>query len=102
MGVKRWPVKEITRAEMDKILDSEGDTYEPRGLFICTEMIGGVEVYTAMRNIDGEGMTEDFVTHMSAVRWLHGFAVSDRMLYKPLTVARVAKMLREKQADGEW
>lgn len=100
MAGKRVPVKEITRAEMDKILDSPGETYEPRGLFLCQEVIGGVDVYTAMRNIHGEGITEDFVTHTSAVRWLHGFSVSDRLLYKPLTVAQVAKMLRE-QGDGE-
>lgn len=99
MATKRVPVVEISRAEMDKILDSPGETYEPRGLFLSTECVGGVAVYTAMRNIDGEGLTEDFTTHMAAVRWLHNFPVTERYIYKPLTMDRVAKIVEGMQGE---
>lgn len=99
MVSKRVPVVEISREEMDKILDSPGETYEPRGLFLCTECVGGVAVYTAMRNIDGEGLTEDFTTHMAAVRWLHNFPVTERYIYKPLTMDRVAKIVEGMQDE---
>lgn len=99
MASKRVPVVEISREEMDKILDSPGETYEPRGLFLCTERVGGVAVYTAMRNIDGEGLTEDFTTHMAAVRWLHNFPVTERYIYKPLTMDRVAKIVEGMQGE---
>lgn len=99
MASKRVPVVEISRKKMNKILDSPGETYEPRGLFLCVENVGGVAVYTAMRNIDGEGMTEDFTTHMAAVRWLHNFPVTERYIYKPLTMSRVAKIVEGMQSE---
>lgn len=100
MAGKRVPVTEITRAEMDRILDSEGETYEPRGLFICQETVGGVLIYTAMRNIDGEGQTEDFVNRTVAVRWLHGLKTCDKWIYKPPTFSRIQNIL-ESFENGE-
>lgn len=99
MATKRVPVVEISREEMNKILDGPGETYEPRGLFLCVENVGGVAVHTAMRNIDGEGLTEDFTTHMAAVRWLHNLTVSERYIYKPLTMDRVAKIVEGMQGE---
>lgn len=99
MASKRVPVAEISREKMNEILDSPGETYEPRGLFLCTENVGGVAVYTAMRNTDGGGLTEDFTTHRAAVRWLHNFPVTEQYIYKPLTMDRVAKIVEEMQRE---
>lgn len=100
MARKRVSVTEITRAEMNKILDSEGETYEPRGLFLCQEAVGGVLIYTAMRNLDGEGLTEDFVNRSVAVRWLHGLKACDKWIYRPPTFSRIQKIL-EAAGDGK-
>lgn len=94
-------MQEVTRAYMDKILDSTGETYEPRGLFLCSEVIGGVTVYTAMRNLNGEGLTEDFISHLVAVRWLHGIPTSEKSIYKPLTVDRISRILEEMNGESK-
>lgn len=101
MASRRVPVVEISREKMDEILDSPGATYEPRGLFLSTECVGGVAVYTAMRNLNGEGLTEDFTTHVAAVRWLHNFPVTERYIYKPLTMDRVARIVEGMAGNGE-
>lgn len=41
--------KRVSREYLDRILDSPGETYEPRGLFLCDQWIGGVQIWTAMR-----------------------------------------------------
>lgn len=74
--------KYITREALDMMLDSPGETYEPRGLFICWQEIDGQNVWTAMRNENGEGLTEDFKTKRSAVLWLHGHVVGERNYWK--------------------
>lgn len=43
----------VSREFLDKVLDSPGETYEPRGLFLCRQEIDGEEVWTAMRNENG-------------------------------------------------
>lgn len=39
--------KFISREKLDEMLDSPGETYEPRGLFICLDKVDGEWVYTA-------------------------------------------------------
>lgn len=73
----------VSRAFLDRVLDSPGPTYEPRGLFLCWQEIDGEDVWTAMRNRDGEGLTEDFVKKSAAVRWLHGYVVGKDKYWTP-------------------
>lgn len=74
----------LKRHELDGILSQSGETYEPRGLFVCRDRIGdGVTVYTAVRNLDGSGETEEFRNLSGAVRWLHGLTFYERSLYRP-------------------
>jgi hypothetical protein len=70
--------KMLTREELDEILDSPGDTYEPRGLFVCWDQVDGQDVWTAVNNINGDAVTDEFIDRRSAVRWLHGYPVLDR------------------------
>lgn len=68
-------VKRISRAELDAILNSEGDTYEPRGLFVVEEDVDGRMICTAVNNTNGDAVTEEFASRQPAVRWLHGYTV---------------------------
>ena len=73
----------LDRQELDGILSQRGETYEPRGLYICRDRIGsGTTVYTAMRNLDGSGTTEEFCGLCGAVHWLHGKKVLARSFYR--------------------
>ncbi len=73
--------KFISRERMNKILDSLGETYEPRGLFICMDKVDRMWVYTAVNNLNGDAITDEFITKRSAVRWLHGHPVTDEQRY---------------------
>lgn len=75
--------KMISREKLDAILDSPGELYEPFGNFICMQEIDGQTVWTAMKNEHGEGLTEDFVARIPAVRWLNGSAVREKNFWKP-------------------
>lgn len=75
--------KLILRSALDKILDSPGETYEPRGLFICSDEVDGETVYTAVNNLGGDAITEEFTNRRSAVRWLHGNPVSADQYWRP-------------------
>ena len=75
--------KRVSREFLDRVLDSPGETYEPRGLFLCRQEIDGEEVWTAMRNENGEGLTEDFNSRKPAVRWLHGSGASEGAFWRP-------------------
>jgi hypothetical protein len=70
--------KIISREYANRILDSPGEKYEPYGKFLVEEMIDGEAVWTAIDNSDGEAFTEEFKTRHAAVRWLHGYTVTDR------------------------
>lgn len=73
----------LTREEFNKILDSPGETYEPRGLFLCRDWLScGKFVWSAMRNMDGAGETEEFFERRSAIRWLHGHPVGEAQFYR--------------------
>ncbi len=74
----------IKRESLDRMLDSPGATYEPRGLFICEEQIDGVLVYVAVNNLNGDALTDEFLNRRSAVRWLHGYPVTDEQRYMPV------------------
>lgn len=73
----------VSREFLDRVLDSPGESYEPRGLFLCRQEIDGEEVWTAMRNENGEGLTEDFKSRKPAVRWLHGYGASEGAYWTP-------------------
>lgn len=81
----------VSREMVDIILDSDGDTYEPRGLFICVDIVDDEKVYTAVRNLDGSGETEEFRNKRAAIRWLEGYKVHEKCFYRP----------REKDRDVE-
>ena len=70
--MKRLACKDLTRPELDEILNSPGEKYEPFGLFICCDKIDETDVWTAVDNSAGAAITEEFGSHNSAVRWLHG------------------------------
>lgn len=78
--------KRVSREFLDRILDSPGETYEPRGLFLCDQWIGGVQIWTAMRNLDGEGETEDFLHRRTAVMWLNGKEFGESAFWRPKQV----------------
>lgn len=69
----REKVTKITREQLDAMLDTDGDTYEPRGLFIVEEYVDGHMVYTAVNNKNGDALTEEFSVGRTATRWLHGY-----------------------------
>ena len=75
--------KRVSREFMDNVLDSPGVTYEPRGLFLCDQYIGGERIWTAMRNLDGEGLTEDFACKRTAVLWMHGHEFKEETYWRP-------------------
>ena len=80
-----WDPKDIitiNRNMLNDILDSDGATYEPRGLFICKDTVDGEDVYTALKNLDGSGETEEFKSRWSAAKWLQGHNVGKRCLYR--------------------
>jgi transcriptional regulator with XRE-family HTH domain len=60
-------VEDISREKADELLASKGDTYEPRGLFVVRDFVGGDEVFTAIQNLDGTAETEEFTRHRAAV-----------------------------------
>ena len=72
----------VGREMINMILDSEGDTYEPRGLFVCMDIVDGERVYTAVRNLDGSGETEEFRNKRAAERWLEGYPVQSKCFYR--------------------
>lgn len=72
----------ITRDKANELLDSPGETYEPRGLFVVCDVIGGKKVYTAIQNLDGTAETEEFTTERAAERWLQGHSVDPKWIYK--------------------
>lgn len=74
----------VSREMVDRILDSEGETYEPRGLFMCADVVDGEKVYTAVKNLDGSGETEDFRNKRAAQRWLEGCKVHGKCFYRPV------------------
>lgn len=90
--------KRVSREFLDRILDSPGKTYEPRGLFLCDQWIGGVQIWTAMRNLDGEGETEDFLHRRTAVMWLNGHAFGESAFWRPdalqAEIARIEEVIR--------
>lgn len=75
--------KRVSREFLDRVLDSPGETYEPRGLFLCDQYIDGERIWTAMRNENGEGLTEDFVSKRTAVLWLRGHEFKAETYWKP-------------------
>lgn len=75
--------KFISREKLDEMLDSPGEKYEPRGLFICLDKVDGEWVYTAVNNRNGDALTDEFINKRSAVRWLHGHPVTDEQRYRP-------------------
>lgn len=89
----------MSREFLDRVLDSPGESYEPRGLFLCRQEIDGEEVWTAMRNENGEGLTEDFKSRKPAVRWLHGYGASEGAYWTPdekrKETRKIEKMLTE-------
>ncbi len=89
----------VSREFLDRVLDSSGESYEPRGLFLCRQEIDGEEVWTAMRNENGEGLTEDFKSRKPAVRWLHGYGASEGAYWTPggkkQGVRRLEKIITE-------
>lgn len=74
----------VSREMVDIILDSDGETYEPRGLFICVDIVDGEKVYTAVKNLDGSGETEEFRNKRAAQRWLVGYKVHEKCFYRPV------------------
>lgn len=74
--------KMVSRRELNQILDSPGETYEPRGLFLCWDLVDDKDVWTAVNNIQGDAITEEFIDKRSAVRWLHGHAVAEKQKYR--------------------
>ena len=94
--------KVISRRKMDEMLDEPGVgvEYRPLGMFVCVEEVDGEWVYTAMDNRNGQALTEDFITKRAAVRWLHGYAVSDEQRWKPKSES-VSRALRMAQLAGK-
>lgn len=89
-----WSYFFLKRHELDGILAQSGDTYEPRGMFVCRDRLDdGVTVYTAMRNLDGGGATEEFRNVSAAVRWLYGLPFYPSSLYRD--AARTDKELED-------
>ena len=85
----------VSREFLDRVLDSTGETYEPRGLFLCGQEIDGEEVWTAMRNENGEGLTEDFKSRKPAVRWLHGYGASEGAYWTPDKTKREVRKIKK-------
>ena len=85
----------MSREFLDRVLDSPGESYEPRGLFLCRQEIDGEEVWTAMRNENGEGLTEDFKSRKPAVRWLHGYGASEGAYWKPDKTKREVRKIEK-------
>lgn len=85
----------VSREFLDRVLDSPGESYEPRGLFLCRQEIDGEEVWTAMRNENGEGLTEDFKSRKPAVRWLHGYGASDGAYWTPDKTKREVRKIEK-------
>lgn len=75
--------KMISREKFDAILDAPGKLYEPFGNYICMQEIHGQTVWTAMKNENGEGLTEDFTSRNAAARWINGTYVSEKSFWKP-------------------
>ena len=73
-----YKIETVTRAFLDKLFDSEGEKYEPFGLFIAQDEVDGKTVYVAVDNAEGEALTEEFRTRQMAVMWLHGYSVLNR------------------------
>lgn len=69
---ERSGIKELTRPELDEILNSPGEKYEPLGLYVCPDEVG-CTIWTAVDNSTGDAWTEEFGSRMMAVRWLHGY-----------------------------
>lgn len=78
---KRTYIREITKAEMEKILNAwRGILYRDTekkwgGLFICTIERKGFHPihkyrYIAIDDSDGNAHVEEFKTHEAAVKWL--------------------------------
>ena len=53
-------IKELTRPELDEILNSPGEKYEPLGLYACPDDDNGTIIWTAVDNSTGDAWTEEF------------------------------------------
>ena len=70
-------IKKIDRPDLDRLLASPGEKYEPFGLFLCPDDVGNAVIWTAVDNSTGEAWTEEFGGRNTAVKWLHGYAVKN-------------------------
>lgn len=75
MSIDTDNIKLVDRIFLERLFNS--DDYEPRGMFVCEEKIGGETVWTAVDNRTGEAFTEEFRTRHAAVMWLHGRKVKN-------------------------
>ena len=59
------------------------------------DILKDFEVWTAMRNENGEGLTEDFKSRKPAVRWLHGYGASDGAYWTPDKTKREVRKIEK-------